>query len=824
SGRVLQETIVDQATNAFVRGSSGRIEQLIEERGTTAFGRDARDRITSVAYPDGGSLEFTRDAAGRRLQVTDHTGFQVRYAYDSKGRLAAVNDADDVAVVNYTYDAAGRLAQETRRNQTATAYTYDANGRMAEIVHLGPDGQPQERFTYICDANGKCRSVTDLAGNVTRYTYDAAGRLVHVEYPGGDFERFTYDAADNRLAVSTPGGNTAYTANSFQQYVQVGDQTLTHDPAGSLETDGTRTFTYDGKDRLLSVATTEGDNQDYAYDSLGSRWQASVNGETTRFLNDPSGIGWVFAEMDELGEIRCHQVLGLRPVAWVDASGEWYFYGFDRSGHTRLVTDSAGQVVNRYTYGAFGGEREVVEAVANPCRFGGAWGARTEANGLIFLRHRYYDPALGRFLSPDPIGLAGGLHPFTYAGNDPVNRTDRQGLVEAEDAVDLFFDDPEDVLEDWLIPDPIDIVVDYTVDRVVDLTKLPPQDVQRLQDMNTIGNVGREVLGDDYRLFDQQTREKAEEGLKDTVKDVIKGIYGVLTGDTLLDVVKDSVKDNLKEGLKPVEPDPAPVLDPSIWELAHKPISELVAPGDPNEKDGWGSLGQRGVAVAGEELRYIVYFENDPKIATAPAQEVRITDALSADLDWASFRLTEIAWGDVSLTPPPGTAEFSQRVTVPDHRPDSDLSWWVDVAASVDAQGVAQWSFQTLDPATGDLPEDALAGFLPVNDDSGRGEGHVAFSIRVRPDAAPGTGLSNYATIQFDVENPIETGAVVFTVVAQQSSHIRTAAVTDGLLILEVQDLLPGIAVTVEQTPDLAVWQELQTTVAAEGITTITVP
>lgn len=647
---------------------------------------------------------------------------------------------------------------------------------------------------------------------------------MRVDHPEGDFESFSYDPAGNRLAVTTPGGTTGYTANSFHQYVQVGGQTLGYDAAGNLAGDGTRTLAYDGKDRLLSVSTTDGDSQTYAYDSLGTRWQASVNGETSVFLNDPSGIGWVFAELDDLGTVRNHQVLGLRQVAWIDASGEWFFYGFDRSGHTRLVTDATGQVVNRYSYHAYGVERETVETVPNPCRFGGAYGARTEANGLIFLRHRYYDPALGRFISPDPVGLAGGLHPYAYAGNDPVNHTDRQGLLEAVDAIDLLFDEPEEVLEDWWAPDPVDVIVDYTVDYVADRSKLPPEDVEKLQNMNTIGNVGREVLGDDYRLFDTQTREKAEDGLKDTVKEVIKGIYGVLTGDTLLDVVKDSVKDNLKESLKPVEPDPAPVLDPSIWELAHKPISELVTPGDPNEKDGWGSLRQRGVAAAGEELHYIVYFENDPKIATAPAQEVWVTDALSPALDWSSLRLEEIAWGDVLLPVPPDTAEFSQRVTVPDHRPGSDQSWWVDVNATLDAEGVVRWTFRTLDPDTGDLPEDALAGFLPVNDDSGRGEGHVAFSVRVRPDATLGTSLGNRATIQFDVENPIETGAVVFTLVAQQSSRIRNVSVTDGLLILEVEDLLPGIPVTVEQTPDFTGWHELGTTAAEEGITTITVP
>jgi RHS repeat-associated protein len=84
-------------------------------------------------------------------------------------------------------------------------------------------------------------------------------------------------------------------------------------------------------------------------------------------------------------------------------------------------------VVNRYAYDPWGNLLPgSTETVAQPLRFGAReWDSES---GLYYLRNRYYHPGLGRFISEDPIRLAGGINPYTYAGNDPVNRTDPFGL------------------------------------------------------------------------------------------------------------------------------------------------------------------------------------------------------------------------------------------------------------------------------------------------------------------------------------------------------------------------------------------------------------
>jgi RHS repeat-associated protein len=74
----------------------------------------------------------------------------------------------------------------------------------------------------------------------------------------------------------------------------------------------------------------------------------------------------------------------------------------------------------------FGNPVSVSETVTQPFRFAGR--EYDGETGLYFMRSRYYDPQLGRFISEDPIGVAGGINPYEYAGNDPINRRDASGL------------------------------------------------------------------------------------------------------------------------------------------------------------------------------------------------------------------------------------------------------------------------------------------------------------------------------------------------------------------------------------------------------------
>ena len=86
----------------------------------------------------------------------------------------------------------------------------------------------------------------------------------------------------------------------------------------------------------------------------------------------------------------------------------------------------SGSLTHRYDYSPYGEGQAQSEGTHNPLRF--AARELDASTGMYYVRARWYDPFLGRFLSEDPIGLAGGNNQYAYAGNDPVNFTDPTGL------------------------------------------------------------------------------------------------------------------------------------------------------------------------------------------------------------------------------------------------------------------------------------------------------------------------------------------------------------------------------------------------------------
>jgi uncharacterized repeat protein (TIGR01451 family) len=218
-------------------------------------------------------------------------------------------------------------------------------------------------------------------------------------------------------------------------------------------------------------------------------------------------------------------------------------------------------------------------------------------------------------------------------------------------------------------------------------------------------------------------------------------------------------------------PSPTPVPTPSPDDDYPEPppgpvdgsgTTRIIRPIDPNEKLGPPGVGPLHVVRVEDDLRYTIYFEN-VITATAPAQEVIVTDNLDPSLDWSTLDFAEIAFGDQIIAA--AGDQFTTRQVVPDYRAEVSKSWWVDVTAQLNRQtGRITWAFRTLDPETEGPPDDPLAGFLPPNDDSGRGEGHVSFAIRPKADAPMGTTLRNKASIVFDINEAIGTNEVWNTI------------------------------------------------------------
>jgi RHS repeat-associated protein len=108
-------------------------------------------------------------------------------------------------------------------------------------------------------------------------------------------------------------------------------------------------------------------------------------------------------------------------------NGQSYFYHFDGLGSVTAITDSTGSAVQKYEYDSFG---NIVSMLDPNFKQPYTYTSREydEETGLYYYRARYYDSAIGRFISEDPIGLLGGVNFYSYAGNSPVNWIDPLGL------------------------------------------------------------------------------------------------------------------------------------------------------------------------------------------------------------------------------------------------------------------------------------------------------------------------------------------------------------------------------------------------------------
>jgi|GEM_PF-2939345 len=186
----------------------------------------------------------------------------------------------------------------------------------------------------------------------------------------------------------------------------------------------------------------------------------------------------------------------------------------------------------------------------------------------------------------------------------------------------------------------------------------------------------------------------------------------------------------------------------------------VIASKDPNDiigPEGYGSL--RWVSVS-QTMPFTIRFENDPKLATAPAQVVTVTQQLDKNIDPKSFRLGSFGFGKYRFNIPQNASFYTQRVDVKE-----SLKVYVDFEAGIDiSTNTAFWTLRSIDPATGQIPVNPLMGFLSINDSLHSGEGFVTYSVKPKSTAKTMDNITSKASIVFDRNAAIETPAVYNTI------------------------------------------------------------
>jgi len=214
---------------------------------------------------------------------------------------------------------------------------------------------------------------------------------------------------------------------------------------------------------------------------------------------------------------------------------------------------------------------------------------------------------------------------------------------------------------------------------------------------------------------------------------------------------QDDIQKQLDDFFKPRgpnSPNPAnPLVPPAT---APVPVYDSR---DPNDILGPLGQGEAHWIPAANPLGYTIRFENDPQIATGPAQKVVIRQKLDSDLDPRTFRLGAFGFHNQIFEAPVGRAYYSDRLDL-----RATLGVALDVVAGIDLQtNEAFWIFQAVDPQTGAPPSAASLGFLPPNLLDGEGQGFVSYRIQAKANAPSGTLIDAQATIIFDHNDPMDT-------------------------------------------------------------------
>lgn len=202
-------------------------------------------------------------------------------------------------------------------------------------------------------------------------------------------------------------------------------------------------------------------------------------------------------------------------------------------------------------------------------------------------------------------------------------------------------------------------------------------------------------------------------------------------------------------------------------------------PKDPNEKQGPTGFGNAAFVGVQQPWLCTIYFENVSN-AQAYARQVIITDPLDPSLDIRTFRVTEIAIGDVVITVPPNRSFYQTRIPAPAPNPTNVV---IDISAGVDVQNNSVfWTMNAIDLNTGELVTSVNQGVLPPDVDQHSGQGHVVYTVKPLAGSATGTVITNQASIVFDTNDPLDTNLTANTVdgVAPTSyMPALPAAVTD---------------------------------------------
>ena len=359
---------------------------------------------------------------------------KIEKIFDKLGRLSSIKRNGGKHTTTYIYETASDGGQtgrvKTVKNGSGTwEYAYDAWGNVSKATENGS----ADSHTYTYDAQGQLTREYDPDKKLyLGYQYDAGGNLTEVRsYPAGAeggpegtgtvLKTFAYDSTwKDQLASVTMDGKT---------------RNFTYDANGNLLSDGKYTYSWT-KGSLLEKVTGSGLEATYTYDASGIRTSKTVNGVTTEYL---TAGGSVLSEKKN-GVWQHYLYDGSGQLMAIRYKGADYYYIRDSLMSITGLVDANGTAVVNYRYDSWGMLTGITGSMAgtlgkdNPYRFKGYY--YDEETGMYYLKSRYYQPEICRFISADSTEVITGTpaelmnkNLYLYCDNDPIMKVDEEGQI-----------------------------------------------------------------------------------------------------------------------------------------------------------------------------------------------------------------------------------------------------------------------------------------------------------------------------------------------------------------------------------------------------------
>ncbi len=413
---------------------TGRLQQVNDASGTTIFYYDITGRVTktdkivdSTTY----TTQSAYDALGRVTSITYPDTSTVTQTYNGP-QLASVQEGSTTYASYSGFNALGQPSTLTLGNGITTAYTYDAQNFRLKTLKTEKGTTVLQDLGYTFDSGGNVTSLTDAVNANQTFVYDDLNRLTTATGGYGTLT-YSYNEIGNMLSNSqlgTYGYNTSGSTSVRPHAVTTaGTNTYDYDANGNMILGAGRIITYDFENRPDSVIK-DGTTTTFVYDGDGGRVKKSDGTTTTTY------IGKLYVCEGTALPLSCvkfifsgGQRIAMEQVPVGGGPGSLSYFHADHLGSTSVLTDANGVSEENNTYYPYGDTYTHTGTSDVAYKYTGK--ERDATTGLYFYEARYYDPVLGRFISPDTI-VPDPLQPqalnrYTYVLNNPIIYTDPSG-------------------------------------------------------------------------------------------------------------------------------------------------------------------------------------------------------------------------------------------------------------------------------------------------------------------------------------------------------------------------------------------------------------